>query len=459
MRYGGFAARHCVGTNGALEPAIEDADGELVPDRRGATFYVPPWVTLPAFLEPHLAARNARRSTTCPTRSSARCTSPTAAASTPASSARRGEQVVLKEARPHAGLATVDESDAVARLDRERDMLALLAGLGVPAVSDYFTVGEHHFLVMEFVEGEPLNHAPRRALPADLARRRPTRQRSPTYTDWALGILDAPGARRRGGPRARRRLGDLHPVNVLVRPDGRIALIDFEVACARGRGAPPDAGRSRASRAPRGRRGFDIDRYALACLRLFAFLPLTRPASRSTGEGARLSPTRSRELFPVPAEFLDEAVDTIIDRARARRDHAPPRRQADVASSPTRTAGAPRATRWPRAILASATPERDDRLFPGDINQFDDGGGLNLAHGAAGVLYALAATGAGRHPEHEEWLLSARAEPAAGHAVRLLRRPARRRLRARPPRPPRRRPRAARDLPRASSTASRASSA
>ncbi len=43
-----------------------------------------------------------------------------------------------------------------------------------------------------------------------------------------------------------------------------------------------------------------------------------------------------------------------------------------------------------RAIRASATPDRGDRLFPGDIDQFRvTGGGLGLAHGAAGVLYAL----------------------------------------------------------------------
>jgi lantibiotic modifying enzyme len=57
-----------------------------------------------------------------------------------------------------------------------------------------------------------------------------------------------------------------------------------------------------------------------------------------------------------------------------------------------------------KAILASATPHRDDRLFPGAVEQFE-GGGLNIAHGAAGVLYALNATGAGRYPEHEDWLI------------------------------------------------------
>ena len=66
-----------------------------------------------------------------------------------------------------------------------------------------------------------------------------------------------------------------------------------------------------------------------------------------------------------------------------------------------------------RAILASATPDREDRLFPGDIKQFTTGG-LNVAYGAAGVLYALAVTGAGRYPEHEEWLVKRAADPGSG---------------------------------------------
>src|SRR5215213_376843 len=58
VRYGGYADRWCVGSDGELVPAIENADGELVPDRRAATFQVPAGVTLPTCLEPHLSARN-----------------------------------------------------------------------------------------------------------------------------------------------------------------------------------------------------------------------------------------------------------------------------------------------------------------------------------------------------------------------------------------------------------------
>jgi hypothetical protein len=62
------------------------------------------------------------------------------------------------------------------------------------------------------------------------------------------------------------------------------------------------------------------------------------------------------------------------------------------------------------AILSSATPGRDDRLFPGDPMQFYTGG-LNMAHGAAGVLYGLAEVGCGRYPAHEDWLVERALHP------------------------------------------------
>jgi hypothetical protein len=101
------------------------------------------------------------------------------------------------------------------------------------------------------------------------------------------------------------------------------------------------------------------------------------------------------ETFPVPRATLDAAVRTIVgpDVTEAPELVLPGRAEwADVRAALT------------KAIIASATPERDDRLFPGDIGQFQPGGGVNLVHGAAGVLYALAKTGAGRFPLYDDWL-------------------------------------------------------
>ena len=128
------------------------------------------------------------------------------------------------------------------------------------------------------------------------------------------------------------------------------------------------------------------------------------------------------ETFPVPRATLDEAVRTIVGAKRP-------------ASSRWRLA-LPGKAEWTdvraaltKAIVASATPERDDRLFPGDIAQFQPGGGINLATGAAGVLYALARTGAGRFPEYDDWLRKHALDTA--DRPRPVRRTARRRPRPR----------------------------
>jgi hypothetical protein len=125
------------------------------------------------------------------------------------------------------------------------------------------------------------------------------------------------------------------------------------------------------------------------------------------------------EHFPVPPAFLAEAVQTITRTSGVNgTDRYPPRRRARVL--PPLPDGM---TGWAVArdsivtgILASATPKRTDRLFPGDIAQFSTGG-LNIAHGAAGVLYALSATRATPYPAGEHWLLERAA--AAERGTRL----------------------------------------
>ncbi|MDG9714958.1 class III lanthionine synthetase LanKC [Streptomyces sp. DH10] len=402
VRYGGFVERHVVSEKGVLEPAIERPDGTLVPDRRLPGFHVPEWVTLPEFLEPQAEARRAESLADLPYTVRRPVHFSNGGGVYVAEDTRTGKEVILKEARPYAGL-TADGRDAVSRLEWERDVLQKLAGVdAVPAVLDYFTVGDHHFLAQELVEGRPLSkffglkypETGPRADPAEIA----------DYTEWAMGVCRAveeavASVHARGIV-----FGDLHPYNILVADDGRVGLIDFEVA------APAESGAARmlghpAYAAPRDREGFAADTYALACIKLAVFLPLTALLRLDLHKAAELADEIAAR-FPVPREFLNSAVREIVgadrqpnshDRLRGRAGR-PPRPRADHRSWPSvrdSLAG---------AILASATPDRDDRLFPGDIAQFSTGA-LNLAHGAAGVLYALDVTGAGRFPPHEQWLL------------------------------------------------------
>lgn len=306
-----------------------------------------------------------------------------------------GAKVVLKEGRPLAGL-DMSGRDAVARVGHERDILQRLEGLDVvPKVHDYFELGEHHFLVQEFVDANPLQR--------ELVRRYPLTHPDATdaelaeYAEWAAQMVtdvqDAVAQLHGRGVV----FCDLHPDNVLLSNGGRMVLIDFEVATLveeQARSALAHPGYS----APGDRQGPDVDLYALACITLGLFAPQTTMLlNLHPGKAFQLADMVA-ETFPVPRATLDAAVRTIVG--------------PDLTSDPEMESLAlPGRAEWTdvraaitKAIVASATPDRDDRLFPGDIAQFQPGGGTNLATGAAGVLYALAKTGAGRFPEHEDWL-------------------------------------------------------
>jgi predicted Ser/Thr protein kinase len=431
VRYGGFAPRRCQDESGESVPAIADPSGRLVPDRRGPAFAPPPWAQLPEFLAPDLAARGAVSLADLPYSIDKALHFSNGGGVYQGTDKRTGRTVVLKEARPHAGLIG-DGRDAVARLERERDVLRLVAGCGAgPEVLDWFEVGEHRFLVLEYVDGRTLNTVFGERFP--LIGRDPDPASVRAYTAWALGIQakveQAIAALHERGVV----FNDLHLFNIVVRPDDSVTLIDFEVA------APvAQAGRqalaARGFQAPRGTTGPAVDAYALACLRLALFLPLTGLLALDRGRARALADAIRDEFPGIPEGFLDEAVQRITATAQGTPPQAAVRPEPSAALQPSAAApvaapvDAPAASPidaplaagdWPAlrasisgAIMAMASPERTDRLFPGDIRQFaHPGAGLGIAHGAAGVLYALHAAGAEIPDEHVQWLLSRAGDP------------------------------------------------
>ncbi|MFJ8776763.1 class III lanthionine synthetase LanKC [Streptomyces microflavus] len=430
-RYGAFAARFCTGPDGRPVPAVADPQGRLVPDDRGPAFRIPAWVTLPDFLRPHLEARAAVGLGDVPYTVEKALHFSNGGGVYLGRDTRTGEQVVLKEARPYAGLAA-DGADAVARLGRERTALEQLAGLDcVPAVHDAFEVGGHHFLVLQYLPGTTLNTVFARRFP--LARQNPSPELLAEHAAWAEELY---GKVERAVEAVHARgivISDLHMSNVMVDEEtSRIALLDFEAAS-------PVADRRRqivanpAFVAPPDRRGTDIDRYALACLRLALYLPLTTLFGIDRTKAAGLARDIA-SVFPVAEESLRPAVEE-IQRGAEPGVPAPgtltpvpgTRTPAPGTRTPVPDTGAPASLPpapgdWPaardsmaRAIAASCTPDRDDRCFPGDIAQFATAtGGQSFAYGAAGVLYALHETGAPRCEPAEEWLLRQAKDPASG---------------------------------------------
>ena len=406
LRYGGFAERHCRNEAGERVLALEGPGGRLVPDVRGAGFSVPEWAPVPAFLAPVLAARAEQRDTGLPYTVERVLHFSNAGGVYLARDKAGGRQVVLKEARPYAGL---DQRgvDAVARLQQEYDMLALLAGLpGVPAVHGVLTAWEHRFLVQEFIEGESLSQW----LTANYPLIHPDADEASVaeYTREALGIVERIEAALDAIHARGVVFGDLHPRNLIIRPDGGICFIDFELASTAANFVRPALGAAGFT-APPGHTGAQVDRYGLAAIRLWLFLPLTQLPALDAGKAVELAEAVERR-FPVPPGYADEIRRLLAPSVSDGRTPRPELGQRRAEANALLTA--PQAD-WPvirdslaAGIRAMATPGRADRLFPGDVAQFTHGG-LGLAHGAAGVLYALHATGAAIDPEHVQWLVRA----------------------------------------------------
>nr|WP_252981201.1 class III lanthionine synthetase LanKC [Streptomyces chartreusis] len=286
LRYGGFTEQFCRSETGELVLALREPSGRLRPDVRRAVFEVPDWAPVPRVLAQALADR--ARSGTAELRYSVERALhfSNGGGIYIARAADGGGEVVLKEARPHAGLDQRGD-DAILRLGKERDILHRLDGVSaVPAALDYFTAWEHHFLVQEYVEGEPLNRWFGRRYP--LVHPDPDQEVIDRYRVEALAVLESIEEGLRSIHDRGVVFGDLHPRNLIVRPDGRVCFIDFELASPVDAFVRPGLGAAGFA-APADLHGFAIDRYALDALRLWIFMPLMQLTSLDPGKRQQLA--------------------------------------------------------------------------------------------------------------------------------------------------------------------------
>jgi tRNA A-37 threonylcarbamoyl transferase component Bud32 len=407
VRYGGFAEQW-VEHDGNRVLAIRAPEGRLVPDKREPTFSVPDWVKIPSCLRSSVTARKGGDPDQFPYRVTSSLHFSNGGGVYLADPKAGGDVVVLKEARPHAGLDKA-RIDAVERLRREHEVLDRLGDVpGVPQVLERFIVWEHHYLAMEYMPGNSLGNWLARNYP--LTRRGTTDADLAAYAERALAVVA--GVEKTIEEIHARGIvfGDLHPLNILIDEeadgaDGRISLIDFEMAFDVESGDRPALG-APGFRAPPDRAGFEIDEHALAALRLWLFLPLSQLTELAPAKLRGIADFVERR-FALPRGYADAAVAVLAPRGASTAAPAPIHTELDQEKPDWSLVRKQIA----EAILASATPERADRLFPGDIEQFRVGGAC-FGVGAAGVLHALDVVGAGRFPEHERWLIeSVRRDP------------------------------------------------
>ncbi|MEV6507890.1 class III lanthionine synthetase LanKC [Streptomyces sp. NPDC051642] len=394
LSYGSYRKWTCPDAAGEPVPAIRRPDGDLECEPRRAVFSLPEWVTPPGVLRADLAALNGKPAEQFPYRVERALHLGNGSGTYHAADTRTGEAVVLREARPHAGL---DErgDDAVTRLRTQHGALTALAGLDwVPRLMGATVFAEHHFLAVERIQGDSLESL---SLQFPLTSAAQSAREASGYTARMLDVLDRIDAALSESLLSGVCFKALHPRSVLVRPNGHIAVVDF-ASVTDVQDTRPSALGEEEFAAPAGLQGAAAHTYLVNALRLWLFMPL--PYRQPTK-----LPTLTHTIeqhFPVPTGFGA----SLLAGLRPAGDTS----QEDPAAALL----AARHHDWPAVrdsivagIHATATPGRTDRLFPGSPTWHKTLGGHAFDHGAAGVLYALHRAGVGVPAEYVAWLVAA----------------------------------------------------
>lgn len=413
VRYGAFRWR--TGEHKPDEaPPLVDPQGNATPDERRPGFHPPEWVKIPEFLTNERPDNG--EASSMPYRATHALHFSNGGGVYVAEDPRSGQTVVLKEARPFAGLDD-DGRDAVHRLRHEFNLLNRLSGLPcVPQVYEMFEISGHHFIAMEQIEGADLKLSMMQRSPVlkPLGR---ADDNTTDYSRWALMIADRID---RAVSRIHARgvvIGDVHPKNIVVRDDDPVFL-DFEFSKADcptwsssqgvpGYLAPPDLA------------GIEADLWSVAILKLDLFLLQATICDHDVRKVEQLV-EYAVSRFDLPESFRTgilravqplKKIEVSRRAGRIKEDH-----QWKLARTPQVDALLSHDADWTlddlagsltAGILSSATPHREDRLYPGDIAQFTSHERLSLGHGAAGVMLSLHASGTQVPDEHKRWLLDA----------------------------------------------------
>ncbi|MFD0557135.1 serine/threonine protein kinase [Stackebrandtia endophytica] len=435
-RYGGFTGIRRVRADGAADLMIAAPDGSLVPDLRQPYWSPPAWLSVDPFgrsvteeeaEDDGDGTLNGRYVVTDALQFSNR------GGVYRASDIHTGTEAILKEVRPNVGLGDVRYTqDYVEVLTKEHRLLSSLAD-SVHYVNplSLFEEWEHTFLAEERVNGPQLSHVSIENNPVYTMEINPKamseyhgRMRD-YFIQLAQAIADAHD---RGIV-----LGDLSWTNVLVDETAdRVTVIDLEAA----RDPlvdPPMRMHTKGISSPHYIRTGEAeprdDLYSLGAM-LFGSIVLAntflgyRPdALPRFLESFRTDLGLPTELVELIRELTDDpdGVTLTAAEAKSRLTELPitdptawpdPIPLAQPASEvivgdrldAVRADAIEVRDGIARYLRGTATPERDDRLFPGDVATFETNP-HHVAYGAAGVLHAMTRLPGEVPPRLPTWLL------------------------------------------------------
>lgn len=130
-----------------------------------------------------------------------------------------GRQCALKEVEHDRNTPDNLLKEAREQFLREATVLARLDHPNLPKVSDFFSIGQRDYLVMDFVPGEDLRTIMYKA------RQNNTFLAEEDILDWANQLMDALAYLHKQKPSLVHR--DIKPSNLKITPDGLLKLVDF----------------------------------------------------------------------------------------------------------------------------------------------------------------------------------------------------------------------------------------
>jgi len=130
-----------------------------------------------------------------------------------------GRQCAIKEVILQSNLSPEVIQNVRKQFHKEASTLARLDHPGLPKVSDYFSVDERDYLVMDFVPGQDLLEM------ANEARRKACYLDQTTVLEWINQLCDTLAYLHSRQPPVLHR--DIKPANIKLTPEGRVKLVDF----------------------------------------------------------------------------------------------------------------------------------------------------------------------------------------------------------------------------------------
>jgi serine/threonine protein kinase len=233
-RYGAFKAFLSYGVDGRAVYVFHGTDGKVIEDIRSVSSRQPDWAEDP-FIQTQSSQSTPRSSVLLNERYTVTHALQHANKGGVylAQDAVTGENVVVKEARPNVESDDLNR-DVTDRLNQEFRNLRLLYSLGiVPRPIELFTQSGHHFMVMEWVQGVTLRQYV--TLAQHKHRIRLPRRQLLTLCRKVAHLLHLCHS-------ANIVIRDFTPNNIMLRPGGRLTLIDTEMACPPGEPEPLASG-------------------------------------------------------------------------------------------------------------------------------------------------------------------------------------------------------------------------